>query len=148
MNTRNLRVGRRRPALMPDSLTAVCEPIVYKMWRPRRLTTLWISTACYRDSFVNESVNFVHHVAFRKEHISETETVSIISLKAEEAHTNLDPLERMNWSNLQVNGPIRHVETCPEFFFLTARVHTTKSTVKILAANTHCKYFLKIAFQE
>jgi hypothetical protein len=30
-------------------------------------------------------------------------------------------------------------------FIFTARVHTTKSTVKILAANTHCKYFLKIA---
>jgi hypothetical protein len=33
----------------------------------------------------------------------------------------------------------------PCFLFFTARVHTTKSTVKILAANTHCKYFLKIA---
>jgi hypothetical protein len=33
------------------------------------------------------------------------------------------------------------------FFFFTARVHTTKSTVKILAANMHCKYFLKIAEQ-
>jgi hypothetical protein len=31
------------------------------------------------------------------------------------------------------------------WFFFTARVHTTKYTVKILAANTHCKYFLKIA---
>jgi hypothetical protein len=30
-------------------------------------------------------------------------------------------------------------------FFFTARVHTTKSTIKILAANTHCKYYLKIA---
>jgi hypothetical protein len=30
-------------------------------------------------------------------------------------------------------------------FFFTARVHTTKSTVKILAAKTHSKYFLKIA---
>jgi hypothetical protein len=30
-------------------------------------------------------------------------------------------------------------------FFFTARVHTTKSTVKILAAKTQCKYFLKIA---
>jgi hypothetical protein len=28
-------------------------------------------------------------------------------------------------------------------FFSTARVHTTKYTVKILAANTHCKYFFK-----
>jgi hypothetical protein len=53
--------------------------------------------------------------------------------------TNLNIFE-----NLQENGPIRHVETCPDFFS-TARVHTTKSTVKILAANTHCKYFLKIA---
>jgi hypothetical protein len=44
----------------------------------------------------------------------------------------------------QGNGPIRHVKTCPDFFF-TARVHTTKSTVKILAANTYCKYFVKIA---
>jgi hypothetical protein len=31
----------------------------------------------------------------------------------------------------------------PSFFF-TARVYTKKSTVKILAANTHCKYFLKM----
>jgi hypothetical protein len=46
----------------------------------------------------------------------------------------------------QGNGPIRHVETCPDFIF-TARAHTTKSTVKILAANTHCKYFLKISEQ-
>jgi hypothetical protein len=30
-------------------------------------------------------------------------------------------------------------------FFFTARVHTRKSTVKILAAKTRCKYFLKIA---
>jgi hypothetical protein len=31
------------------------------------------------------------------------------------------------------------------WFFFTVRVHTKKSTVKILAAKTHCKYFLKIA---
>jgi hypothetical protein len=33
------------------NLTAICELIVQKMWEPRRLTTLWASTACYRDSF-------------------------------------------------------------------------------------------------
>jgi hypothetical protein len=33
----------------------------------------------------------------------------------------------------------------PALIFFTARVHTTEYTVKILAANTHCKYFLKIA---
>jgi hypothetical protein len=32
----------------------------------------------------------------------------------------------------------------PALIFFTARVHTTKYTVKILAAKTHCKYFLKI----
>jgi hypothetical protein len=34
-----------------DNLTAICEPTVYKMWEPRRLTTLLASTSCYRDSF-------------------------------------------------------------------------------------------------
>jgi hypothetical protein len=32
-------------------LTAICELIVYTIWEPRRLTTLWASTACYRNSF-------------------------------------------------------------------------------------------------
>jgi hypothetical protein len=31
--------------------SAVCEPIVYKMWDSRCFITLWASTACYRDSF-------------------------------------------------------------------------------------------------
>jgi hypothetical protein len=29
--------GKERPAFKTD-LTAICEPIVYKMWDPRRLT--------------------------------------------------------------------------------------------------------------
>jgi hypothetical protein len=33
------------------NLTYICEPVVQKMWEPRRLTTLWASTACYMDSF-------------------------------------------------------------------------------------------------
>jgi hypothetical protein len=33
-----------------DNLTDICEPIIQKIWEPRRLTTLWASTACYRDS--------------------------------------------------------------------------------------------------
>jgi hypothetical protein len=51
MNTRNLPGGKGRPARKADNLKAVCEPIFYKMSEPRRLTTLWASTACYRDSF-------------------------------------------------------------------------------------------------
>jgi hypothetical protein len=37
-----------RTACKADSFTALCEPIVQKIIEPRRLTTLWASTACYR----------------------------------------------------------------------------------------------------
>jgi hypothetical protein len=33
-----------------DNLTAIYELIVYKIWEPLRLTNLWASKACYRDS--------------------------------------------------------------------------------------------------
>jgi hypothetical protein len=33
-----------------DNLTAICEPTVLEKWKPRRLTALWASTACYRYS--------------------------------------------------------------------------------------------------
>jgi hypothetical protein len=49
--TRNLPGGKVRPAREADNLTAICEPIVQKMLEPRRLTTLWAFTTCYRDSF-------------------------------------------------------------------------------------------------
>jgi hypothetical protein len=45
MSTKNLPGGEGRPARKADNLTATCEPNVYKMWEPRRLTTLWASTA-------------------------------------------------------------------------------------------------------
>jgi hypothetical protein len=35
-----------------DSLTTICELIVYKIWEPQRLTTRWAFMACYRDSFI------------------------------------------------------------------------------------------------
>jgi hypothetical protein len=50
MSTRNLRGGKGLPVRKAD-LTAICEPIVQKMWEPRRLTTLWTSMVCNRDSF-------------------------------------------------------------------------------------------------
>jgi hypothetical protein len=39
------------PARKANNLIAICEPIVHKMWDPRRLKTLWAPTAFYRDSF-------------------------------------------------------------------------------------------------
>jgi hypothetical protein len=52
MSIRNLTGGKERPARGADHLTATCESIVNKMWEPRRLTTLWAFTVCYRDSFI------------------------------------------------------------------------------------------------
>jgi hypothetical protein len=51
MSTRNLLGSKGRSAHKADNLTAICESIAYKIWEPRRLTTQWASTACYRDSF-------------------------------------------------------------------------------------------------
>jgi hypothetical protein len=51
MITRNLPGGKGRPVRKAANLTTICEPIVWKMWEPRRLTTLWVFTACYTDSF-------------------------------------------------------------------------------------------------
>jgi hypothetical protein len=51
MSTRNLPGGKGRTVRKADNITAICEPIVLKMWEPRRLTTLWAFMACYRDSF-------------------------------------------------------------------------------------------------
>jgi hypothetical protein len=43
--------GNGRPVRKADNLTAICEPIIYKIWEPRRLTTLRASTAWCKDSF-------------------------------------------------------------------------------------------------
>jgi hypothetical protein len=34
-----------------DKASAICEPFVYKMWEPRRLTALSASRVCYKGSF-------------------------------------------------------------------------------------------------
>jgi hypothetical protein len=51
MSTRNFLGVKGWPARRADNLTAICEPIVWKTWKPRTLTPLWASTACYTDSF-------------------------------------------------------------------------------------------------
>jgi hypothetical protein len=56
MITRKLPGVKERPERKADNLTAICESIVWKMWDPRRLTTRWASTACYRNSFTNTHI--------------------------------------------------------------------------------------------
>jgi hypothetical protein len=65
MIARNLPGSKGRQGLKADNLAAICEPIVYKVWEPRRFRTLWISTACYRDKFTfylcpREPLDVVH----------------------------------------------------------------------------------------
>jgi hypothetical protein len=62
VSTRNLPGGKERPARKADNHTAICEPIVYKMWEPRRLITLWASTTCYRDRFILMAQWLFHNV--------------------------------------------------------------------------------------
>jgi hypothetical protein len=38
--------GIGQPECKAENLTAIYDPIVWKMWEPRRLTTLLASTAC------------------------------------------------------------------------------------------------------
>jgi hypothetical protein len=47
LSTRNFPGGKGRP----NNLTAIFPPIVQKMWELRRLTPLWASRSCYRDTF-------------------------------------------------------------------------------------------------
>jgi hypothetical protein len=51
MSTWKLFAGKERPGPKADNLTAICEPIVYEMWEPRRLTNVLASKTCYRDSY-------------------------------------------------------------------------------------------------
>jgi hypothetical protein len=45
MSKRNILGGKGRPARKADNLAVIYEPIVWKMWEPQNLTTLWASTA-------------------------------------------------------------------------------------------------------
>jgi hypothetical protein len=56
MTTRNLPGGKGRPMHKADTLTAICEPIVYRKSGNLDVLTLWASTACFRDSFLIISV--------------------------------------------------------------------------------------------
>jgi hypothetical protein len=47
ISTRNHPGSKGRPAHKTDNLAAILEPIINKMWAPRRLTALLASTACH-----------------------------------------------------------------------------------------------------
>jgi hypothetical protein len=51
MSTRNLPGDKELLAHTAYNLTAIREPIFWKMWEPQRLTTIWASIAYYMVSF-------------------------------------------------------------------------------------------------
>jgi hypothetical protein len=51
MSTKIVPVGKARPERKAGDLTVICEPTVYKIWKPRRLTIPWAYTASYRITF-------------------------------------------------------------------------------------------------
>jgi hypothetical protein len=80
MSTTNLPGVKGRPARKADNLTANYEPIVYKMWEPRRLTTLWASWPVTGIAlpffFTPRQVGMQFVGSFHRESPTETLTVS------------------------------------------------------------------------
>jgi hypothetical protein len=67
MSTTNLPGGEGRLARGAD-LIAICEPIIQKMWEPRRLTNLWaftLSSEHFRFDLINWNGRSVYY-SFRK----------------------------------------------------------------------------------
>jgi hypothetical protein len=67
---------KAQPTRKANNLTDICEPIVYKMWELRHLTTLWASTACCRDSFV-----FSYFTTHRIRHIKLSESNKVLTVQ-------------------------------------------------------------------
>jgi hypothetical protein len=78
LSTRNLPGGKGRLVRKTENLNAICELIVYKMWEPRRLTTLWASAVCYMDS-VTFFFTF-YSVDLRHKYRSEVDVSDLISV--------------------------------------------------------------------
>jgi hypothetical protein len=78
MSTRNLPGGRRRPARKTDNLTAISEPIVWKMWEPRRLTTLQRRVARTSSLYALSISPTVYREEGRKIRFSAHELVSVL----------------------------------------------------------------------
>jgi hypothetical protein len=54
MSVRNMPGSKGRMSREGDDLISICEPVVYKIWKPGRLTALLASLACCRcDSTFN-----------------------------------------------------------------------------------------------
>jgi hypothetical protein len=70
-------VSKGRPVRNADNLIAICGPIVYKMWEPRRLTTLWVSMACYRDIFTF----FMRYTKQQKERLASPARVAVFPIQ-------------------------------------------------------------------
>jgi hypothetical protein len=94
------------------------------MWEPRRLTTIWASTACYRDSFTISSENKKFHAVSHKPLLLTILTSSHFYYPCLKEWTKL-------WNLLQNDAlsplplKINYLSLLPWFFFPTTR-HTMR----------------------
>jgi hypothetical protein len=77
MSTRNIPVGKVRPARKADKLTAIYELIVWQMWEPRCLTALWAFTACYKDALPLSFLLLLSYVQINQNRRDEVENFSV-----------------------------------------------------------------------
>jgi hypothetical protein len=84
MSTRNLPGGEggelRAMVREVEKITAICEPIVRRMWEPRRFINISAFAACYRYSFTIFLFVFLFaHISRRLVHI-ETKVNSYVTV--------------------------------------------------------------------
>jgi hypothetical protein len=56
----NLPGSKGRPVRKADNLTAICEPIVWKMWDLRRITNLWRPPPVTALHLQGNSITYIH----------------------------------------------------------------------------------------
>jgi hypothetical protein len=98
---------------------------LYLNWRVSDRHSRFLLTACSK----------------RREQCKECDWMLVVHIYTQCSDGRTIPRDR--WKRVYSHkGMVRSDTSKPAMiFFLTARVHTTKSTIKILAANTHCKHF-------
>jgi hypothetical protein len=70
----------------------MCEPIIYKMWEPRRPRTPWASTSCYRDSITfSAHRHLVSKPYFLVSHSTTQSTIAQLAEIFPASHAHEDP---------------------------------------------------------
>jgi hypothetical protein len=129
--TRNLPDGKERPAGKADNLTVTCEPIVWTMWEPRRLTTSRVSTACFSDSFTfllrttKQALAFINGTTFHT-------YISLLSA----VYTGLYNRWKINYILLILRQDLE-VAALPSYVYFQLLISWQRRTLRLQIFNWH-----------